>query len=248
MTRMPRTASAALAAALALVLAGGALAHEPMPIDHTVVGNEGFLRHHPDLRHQRAGQAALDNDEPSRAYGHFRDAARYGNKLAQAMVAEMLWDGRGTDRDRALAYAWMDLAAERGHSLLAALRERYWSELTPDERERALAVGEDVYAEFGDAVAKPRLEREIRRGAREATGSRVGAGAGFVDVYTDLDQVHLSNTGIRGQRAVDYYHERYWSPEAYWEWQDAILDRLPRGTVRIDELQQADGAFRSQPL
>src|SRR3546814_9279963 len=70
------------------------------------------------------------------------------------MVAEMLWNGDGVERDRALAYAWMDLAAERGYAGFLGLRERYWSALDEAGRARALEAGQEVYAHYGDAAAR----------------------------------------------------------------------------------------------
>ncbi|HGM5925234.1 TPA: hypothetical protein ACKP5H_003249 [Stenotrophomonas maltophilia] len=56
----------------------------------------------------------------------------------------MLWNGQGGPADRALGYAWMDLAAERGTEWLVAQRERFWEALSPDERERAVREGRSL--------------------------------------------------------------------------------------------------------
>ena len=77
---------------------------------------------------------ALKRGNPVRAAYYFKRSARYADKASQAAYAEMLWEGRGIERDRALAYVWMDLAAERDDSPLVSFRERYWAGL--DEAER----------------------------------------------------------------------------------------------------------------
>src|SRR3546814_12709301 len=97
------------------------------------------------------------------------------------MVAERLWDGDGGERDRALAYAGMDLAAERGYAGFLGLRERYWSALDEAERARALEAGQEVYAHYGDAASKPRIAIARRRGRREMPGSRPGMVARLQD-------------------------------------------------------------------
>src|SRR3546814_17375883 len=77
---------------------------------------------------------------------------------SQGMVAEMLWNGDGVERDRALADAWMDLAAERGYAGFHGLRERYWSALDEAGRARALEAGQEVYAHSGPAAPTPRKD------------------------------------------------------------------------------------------
>src|SRR3546814_2441093 len=87
----------------------------------------GFLNSHPDLRYRLLGMEAMREDRHGDAFKFFRRAAHFADKPSQGMVAEMLWNGDGVERDRALAYAWMDLAAERGYAGFLGLRERYWS-------------------------------------------------------------------------------------------------------------------------
>ena len=67
----------------------------------------------------------------------FRNAARYGDKLSEQRWPTC-WNGQGGPADRALGYAWMDLAAERGTEWLVVQRERFWEALIADERERAV--------------------------------------------------------------------------------------------------------------
>ena len=130
---------------------------------------------HPDQGQRMLGLAALRDGRDAEARSHFERAARYADKAAQALLADLWWEGRGGARDRALGYAWMDLAAERGDPSVAARREHYWSELDEASRQRALEQGRAIYAEFADDVAQPRLERERRRWTRIATGSRLGS-------------------------------------------------------------------------
>lgn len=235
MPMSPRPARAlALAVLLALPLAATAGTTEVEP--RTEVLTAGFLRYHPDIKHRLDGVQAMERGDPAAALDAFRKAARWADKSSQAMVAEMLWKGQGTAVDRAGAYAWMDLAAERGYRPFATLRERYWAQLDAAERERALAVGQSVYADFGDAVAKPRLERELKRGSRQVTGSRVGS----------VGALRIMIPGPGGSwMTVDgetYYARHYWQPKAYFEWQDQIWRDPPTGTVEVGELQDAAAA------
>lgn len=191
-----------------------------------------FLSAHPDLHWRSEGVRAWREGERERALELFLRAARYGDKPAQAMVAEMYWLGEGVTRDRARAYAWMDLAAERVYRRFLVGREQYWAELDEAERERALAVAEEIYDDYGDAVAKPRLERVLIRARRSVTGSRTG----FIGTL----QVQVAGPGgtpivIDGDR---FYDPQYWEPERHWAWQDDVWQAPPRGRVTVGELER----------
>jgi hypothetical protein len=195
---------------------------------------ESFLAYHPDLKYRMEGMAALEDGLPKAAFSAFQTAAKYADKAAQAAVAEMLWTGNGTAQDRPLAYAWMDLAAERGYQTFVGLREHYWNQLSADEQKRAVEVGDEVYAEFGDAVAKPRIEKKLRQGRGKITGSRVG----FVGAL----QIHIP--GPAGWMKVDgstYYADHYWRADDYFAWQDQIWRNPPTGTVDVGPLQSLPG-------
>ena len=213
-------------------------------IDPAVL-TEGFLAAHPDLRWRREGIEAFEKGRHAEAMTYFQRAARHADKPSQAMVAGMYWDGQGVARDRALGYAWMDLAAERQYPDFVLFRERYWSQMTEPERASALERGQAVYAEYGDAVAKPRLETILRRERRKTTGSRLG----FVGNLTIIPQTGpLAGSGMT-LSGEQYYAKEYWEPEAYWQLQDEIW-RAPQreGKVDVGDVEQVRGdAPATQP-
>lgn len=223
--------------ALALALAGAAprlLALNPdADKPHVAAMTEGFLKYHPDLRWRRIGLERFEAGDHARALEAFIRSSRFADKGSQAMVAEMYWSGQGGGVDRARAYAWMDLAAERGYKDFLKIRERYWSQLDPAERERALEIGASVYAEYGDAVAKPRLERKLAQGRRNVTGSRTG----FTGALTVLVPGNGTWISLDGSQ---YYEDRFWKSEQYFEWQDQIWREPYRGVVEVGELTQAE--------
>ena len=199
---------------LACVLASTALARgsSGADIDARVMGSESFLAAHPDLRYRQLGMKAYLKGDARKALEHFRRAARYADKPSQGMVGELLWEGRGVAADRALAHAWLAVAAERRYEVLEAQRDRYWSQLGVAERERARAHALQLMAEFGDAVAQPRLEAVLRRARSQVTGSRTGASGSL--------QVILPGPG--GDIHVDgsqFYQDKFWDPKQYWAWQ-----------------------------
>ena len=200
----------------------------PAQIDPAVL-TEGFLAAHPDLRWRAEGVCDYAAGRYAVALSELKRAARYADKPAQAMVAEMYWEGVGVPRDRVLGYAWMDIAAERLYHDFVVHREAYWNALSAAERKDAIARGQAVLAEYGDDAAKPRLEKVLRREGRNVTGSRVGF-TGNLRIIPFTGPLAGTGMTISGDR---YYAPEYWQPKAYWELQDRIWKAPPK-TPRID--------------
>jgi len=206
----------------------------PEPTEDPMLITAGFLDHHQDMKYRLLGLEAYNAKRYDDAMRFFRRASFFADKPSQGMVAEMYWNGQGVDRDPAMAYAWMDLAAERGYVGFIALRERYWKDLSAAERERAVQEGQAIYAKFGDAAAKPRYEFQLRVGKREMTGSRTGFNRG----------VQIEIPGPAGSQMIEgskFYDERYWDAKKYWAWQDRVW-RNPNGVrVTVGEIEEIPG-------
>jgi len=220
------------AAILAGWLAVSAVIHAqeaPSASAQVILDSEGFLAAHPDLQNRGRGWAAYNRGAHAEAMTFFRRAARYADKPSQGMIAEMYWKGDGVPRDPVLAYIWMDLAAERGYEGFAIIRERYWNSLDPAQRAEAVSQGQAVYAEFGDAVAKPRIASVLRRARSRLTGSRVGM----------VGNLRIEIPGPGGvPQTIDgshYYAEKFWDPKAYHAWQDAIWTKPRVGRVDVGD-------------
>lgn len=204
-----------------------------------VVSSEAFLSDHPDMLNRMRAMQELERGDAERAANYFKRAAHYADKQSQAGYAELLWKGHGVPQDRPAAYAWMDLASERGYTLFLGFRERYWNALSEQERLRALEVGETIYAEYGDSVAKPRMEKILKRALRKITGSRVG----FVGGLTIIIPGPGGGTSIN---ASTYYNKRFWEPKQYWHWQEEVVEGARHGTVTVSDLVQVREAASSQ--
>ncbi|MCI1711829.1 MAG: hypothetical protein LKM32_09480 [Chiayiivirga sp.] len=224
----------------------------PNPEQRLVLSSEGMLRGHPDLRWRQAGLLEMERGNEGLARAYLTRAAHYADKPAQAMLAELLWNAPAPQR--AQAYAWMDLAAERGYVVFVAHREKYWKAMDRHEREAALALGQGLYAGFGDAVAQPRLEKVLARANRQRTGSRTGGstlarvyaapayGASGTVIDASLGRVYL------GAELPDFHAARYWKPRDYWQWQDQQFNGVPeewrKAAVEVGDLE-ADGSGRN---
>lgn len=223
--------------------AARAQAWKPTAKQQEVLSTHSFLVAHPDMLNRARAMEELKRGDIARAATYFRRAARFADKPSQAGYAEMLWEGQGVARDRAAAYAWMDLAAERGTQLFLAYRERYWEALDPAERTRALEIGQEVYAEYGDAVAKPRLENVMRRARRNIAGSRTGSVGAL--------KIHIPGPG--GGTVIDgsaFYDKQFWEPANYWQWQAELLEGVKEGRVLVGDLHrdaEAKPAVETKP-
>ena len=228
-----RLTALALASLLLVAAAPSAQAQRDDADDRMIASSDGFLAAHPDLNFRLRGLNAFRKADYPQAMTLFRRAARYADKPSQGMIGEMYWDGTGVAADRALAYVWMDLAAERGYPLMIAKRERYWKEMDAAERERALDVGKALYEEFGDAAAQPRLARELRWAKRNTTGSRVGSvGALTIMIPTP--------GGMQQVDGSQYYDDKFWDAEQYFQWQDRDWKAPAQGRVDVGEVMTTD--------
>lgn len=199
-----------------------------------------MARTHPNELWRLYGSDAVAKGNWGDAMRHYRKAARYADKYSQHRISLLYWHGAGVDQDRAMAYAWADLAAERRYPTLIALREKMWESLDESERQRALQVGEAIYAEFGDRVAKPRLEREVWQARRKVTGSRTG----FNDAKIQVDGPSGAPgfTGDAGNfDLTDMFSRWRMDPDRYWAAEDAIWNQ---GNVEVGPAQIARDADR----
>ena len=143
------------------------------------------------------------------------------------MLAEMAWKGQGTPIDRVTGYVWADLAAERGYPQFIALREGYWKQLVPAERERVLAVGAPMLQEYGNEATRPRLSKHLRLARR------------YMLSYRPRKDVTIVVPGRNGQpvyiRGHDFYADKFWDAKKYQAWVDAIWLGPPEGEVDVGE-------------
>ncbi len=195
---------------------------------------DGFLAAHPDIRWRREALHSYSNQRHEEAMVYFRRAALHADKASQAMIAEMYWNGLGVPQDRVMGYVWMDLAAERLYPNFTILRERYWAELDQAQQDEAIERGQAVYAEFGDDVAQPRLDRILRRERRRITGSRVGF-TGNLTIIPNTGPLAEAGMTISGE---EFYAKKYWDPVEYRALQDSIWKNPPTPQVEVGTLRQ----------
>jgi hypothetical protein len=225
---------AALASCLSVAVAADTRPLQDPTADPLML-SAGFLAAHPDLQNRMRGLEAYEAGHYEEALKYYRRAAYYADKASQAMVAEMLWKGEGVTRDPALAYAWMDLAAERGYRGFLRFREQYWQALEEGDRERALDEGRAIYARYGDAAAKPRIAAVLRRALSQTTGSRLGSVGSLKITVPGPGGVPLTIDGST------FYDPRYWDPKQYAQWHDRVWMDPRVGRVEVGETETVRG-------
>lgn len=200
--------------------------------EQRVLSTRTFLNAHPDMKYRQEGWEAYLAGDHELAMKGFRKASRYADKVSQAMVAEMLWKGLGVPADPSMAYAWADLAAERGYPQFIRLREQYWRGLDAAQRERAVRDGRALLAEYADAAARPRMA-EFMKKARQ----RIRRSARSVSAPKEV-RVPDQFGGMMRIPGHQFYDSKFWDAEEYQAWQDAVWKNLPQGKVDVGGVEQ----------
>lgn len=211
---------------------------------------------HPNELSRWHGIWTYDNGRVEEARKHFERAASYGDKLSQHFLTLMYWNGDGVDRDPAVAYVWADLAAERGNNAdLLQIRERIWNDLSQQQQRRALEIGPQYFARYGDDATRKRADAKLRRFMRTQTGSRVGLLTSKLDVSMGRPDLWASGAsssfGPIGSMGTEYYAANRARPAAYWQGEDlslkALLRQIGAGQVNVGEVRKVPDADKTAP-
>ena len=179
------------------------------------------------------------------AVDNFELAARHADKLSQHYLSLIHWYGQGVPADRAVAYIWSDIAAERGHRSLLVLREKMWSELTEAERTRVAELGPAMYSEYGDPTSKARMEQALVRFASNKTGSRLGFNSQRINIVYGVPGTTFNGGAPPtlgqegGSNETLFYADARVKPNAYWQAQDEEIER-GFGRISIGEIVTDD--------
>ncbi len=134
---------------------------------------------HPDIFGMTVGLRRYAHRQFKDALKYFESGAYYADKLSQLCIGLMYMNGEGVARDPVTAYAWLDLAAERDYPDFVATRDSLKAKLTSEQLAQAQSLRMELGKRYGDAVAKYRMEVQLRVGLMNAfTGSRTGYDSG----------------------------------------------------------------------
>lgn len=185
-----------------------------------------YAEHTPSYRTMNEATRFYNNGDYLSARARFRSAARWADKTAQFNLAVTYYKGQGTESDVAKAWAWFQLAAERGYPMMVDMADMLDGMINDDIRRRGQAILDELKPVYGDEVAIERTAAHMRRERRRATGSRVGATA-FLRV---VDSNGFSRDGR------DFFRREAWDFEQVIAREAQLFDALDRG-VRVRDLE-----------
>lgn len=196
---------------------------------------------HPDEFGQYSGIQRFAKGDFDKAMEYFKMGAYYADKFSQLSIGLMYLNGNGVARDPVAAYAWFKLAAERGYPDFVATRDRVAAELTPEQRAAADKVSAELEPKYGDAVAKPRMAKQLRLARTQLTGSHTGydSGAYSIKLRNNCNTGSGDTAGGRivksGCGGTAMNSPERWDPDKYF----ALRDAQYKGTVEVGEIQGA---------
>jgi len=163
---------ASLAGVPTMVIAASAAAKVPTAASSTpsdaelanaacAIGEEQFL---PGDYYYCLATQSYGLQHYAQARKFFTTAASWASKPAQYVLGVMALNGDHQPMNRALAAAWLALAAERPQSTFASASATLDATLKPAERQAADRLLAQMRATYGDATAAVRAEKRYEQG------------------------------------------------------------------------------------
>ena len=203
---------------------------------------------HPDLFGEFAGMRHYSRHEYKQALKFFEIGALYADKLSQLSLGLMYMNGEGVAKDPVTAYAWMDIAAERGYPDFIATRDTLKATLTPEQLAQAMELRAKLAEKYGDSVAKHRLAVQLHQGQMQLTGSHTGFDFGVSSLRaTSSCGGPTLFVGGQAQPQVgcsgSVFAKVRWDPDLYF----ASRDRDYQARVNVGAVQELGKAIDKPP-
>lgn len=209
--------------------------------------NDASTWYHPDLFGEFAGMHRYADHNYAGAMKYFEIGAYYADKLSQLNIGLMYLNGEGIDKNPVNAFAWISIAAERDYADFVATRDRVKATLTPEQFMQAETLRAKLAEKYADVVAKPRMEKQLRLGRAQMTGSRLGTDFGVYHATVKnncrggvvVDGMAIPEAGCGGS---DIYAPERWQPEKYF----AQRDSQWKATVTVGDIQKTETKIPAQ--
>lgn len=242
--------SAAMAMLLGAPLATAALAqaqapspsssdeHVPSDADlaaaHCVIGEERFL---PGDYYYCLGGLTYGEHNYGQSLRFFTTAASWASKPAQYVLGVMALNGDHQPKNRALALAWLALAAERPNSRFQAPYEEANKASTRAERRGAEELLEKMRPIYGDATAAVRAEQRYADGMKWLARMNNGGNRVCLGGMATLDRPNTDPTACQSAQQMVTTVDRQ-ANTVFEGWS---------GHVTVGALQQVDAPAKSNP-
>jgi uncharacterized protein len=170
-----------------------------------------YTEGHPDVINEFAGMHRYAAGDYAGAMKSFLVAASYADKPSQLSIGLMYLNGQGVQKDPATAWAWVSIAAEREYPQFVATRDDLWRQLNSEQRQQAKAIEQQLYAQYGDSVAQPRMLQALQQG--------IANGSDGSNASTDAGQKYCAQ--IHAKECSDLYAKWYWDTKDYFAGRDS---------------------------
>jgi uncharacterized protein len=185
-----------------------------------------YTEGHPDVINEFAGMHQYAASDYDSAMKSFLIAAGYADKPSQLSIGLMYLNGQGVQKDPATAWAWISIAAERGYPQFVSTRDDLWRQLNAEQRQQAKTTEQQLYAQYGDPVAQPRMLQALQQG--------IANGGDASDASSASGQKYCAQT--HAKECANLYAKWYWNPKDYFAGRDSAWMR----TVAPPALQNPD--------
>lgn len=197
---------------------------------------------HPDLFNEFAGMRKLEAGHYKAAMSYLKASSLYADKLSQLSVGLMYLNGQGVAKDPVTAFAWVAISAERKYPRFLATRDAIWATLNANQREQAKTLVTQLYAKYGDPVAKPRMVRALNLAKMQMTGSHLGFGtSSVITLSAGSTPPSCGAETIDGAPQVgcgNIYADWRWDPKKYFQ----VRDGAWKGTVTVGAINRTSDA------
>ena len=189
-----------------------------------------YDEHTPSAGTMQRARRAYQANRYRAAFGYYKTAAFWADKLAQYNVGVMYLQGKGVDFDPVRGWAWLKLSAERKYPDMVAAADQLYELLDEAQRRDARRIlAEDLLPEYGDEVAIERTAKEMRRNLRRGTGSRLGSRA-------SLSAVTIIDGNGMTRRGDEFYDPAKWDFENIVRYETRMMFQLARGRVEVGDM------------
>jgi hypothetical protein len=185
-----------------------------------------YTEGHPDVINEFTGMHRYAAGDYAGAMKSFLVAASYADKPSQLSIGLMYLNGQGVQKDAATAWAWISIATERNYPQFITTRDDLWGQLNSAQRQQAKATERQLYAQYGDPVAQPRMLQALQQS--------IANGSNATSASTDAGQKYCAET--HAKECADLYAKWYWDPNSYFAGRDSAWKQI----LVTPALQNAD--------
>lgn len=199
---------------------------------HCVIGEERFL---PGDYYYCLGGLTYGQHRYETSVRFFTTAASWASKPAQYVLGVMALNGDHQAKNRALALAWLALAAERPNSRFQAPYDEVYKASTQAERLAAKGLLEHMRPIYGDATAATRAQARYTEGMKWLARMNNGGNRVCLAGMATLDRPNTDATACQSVQQVVTTVDR----------QAATVFDGWSGHVTVGPLQQVDAPAKS---